>query len=231
MSKRLFGICLVWLVASLSGCNTPDTVGEEQDTGEVTAAVCGPYCPGGTYPTRYYCDFNCGSCASGINNATQCTASPACGTFNKCGPGCPPGFSPTRYYCDFNCGSCASGINNAIVCTNDAQSVCCPPPPKGSTVDRGEYGGVHHVELYYNFSSSNPSVGTLNVVTSTCSKTFNIGQIVCDGAPVSVGVSHTSFSQINITLPRSSVARNCVAFSSSQNYQYVEFNFTTPPDP
>ncbi|HEY0479367.1 MAG TPA: hypothetical protein VGD37_17735 [Kofleriaceae bacterium] len=87
------------------------------------------------------------------------------------------------------------------------------------------------MELFFSsFTSSNPSIGTANVANCTCSVSFTVGQIFCNGAPTSAVVTFPSSTQINIAIPTSPVARNCVAYSSSTNTQFVQFNFTTPAD-
>jgi hypothetical protein len=53
---------------------------------------------------------------------------------------------------------------------------------------------------------------------------------VCNGASTSATVTFSNTTQINIALPTSSVSRSCVAYSSSTNSQFIQFNFTTPPD-
>ncbi|NTX02476.1 MULTISPECIES: hypothetical protein [unclassified Myxococcus] len=229
----------VLLASLLVGCVGTESDLEDEASFEESSeqAICGIGCPPGQHPTAYYCDrFACGALACNFNNsnATTCAVTPNCGTITQCGLGCPAGFSAIAFVCNLSCGFCGGGTVNATQCQSNTSPQGCPCAalPVGSAVDRGAAGGLHYLELYYsNFTSSNPSIGTASFNSLSCVNGFSVGQIVCNGSPVSATVTYSDTQQLNIAIPASSVARSCVAHSSSTNSQYIRFAFTVPGTP
>ncbi|MFY2564312.1 hypothetical protein ACN469_42365 [Corallococcus terminator] len=227
MFKQLGSV--LWMASLLVGCGSLEPKLEDEASFEASSeqGICGIGCPSGQYPTRFYCNLACSTnCVS--PNATDCSAIPMCGSISTCGIGCPTGYSSTGTYCNLSCGSsCVS--HNATRCMRTCPEQPCPNLPSGSVVDSGSAGGLRYFELYYSsFTSVNPSIGTASFTHLNCFNGFTVGQISCNGSPVSATVTYSDTQQINIAIPTSGVARNCVAYSSSTNTQYIRFDFVAP---